>query len=110
MGLTAPPGHSPEGTAVAMATRDRPPWRPAYSSLVGLDVAEVDLPGLQVMPMHRPAVLARLGLPGGDGAPVEAEGRDDGGHGAAAGEQGDDAEERGLALVQAEEGVPLVAA
>src|SRR5262249_22382885 len=57
--------------------------------------------------MRAGAVGAGLVLPIGDGALVQAEGGDDGGQGAAVGEQGDDAQEEGLVLVQAVEGRAL---
>src|SRR5262249_54202135 len=85
----------------------RHPQAPALTpgiQLVGLDVAQVHLVGVEEVLLDPLAVAAGLVLPVGDRALVEPEGGDDGLQGAAVDQQGDSGDEQGTVLVQAVEG------
>src|SRR5215468_803442 len=75
--------------------------------LVGLNMLQIWLLGVEVVPVYALAMGAALVLPVGDRALIKAVGGDDGLGRAARAEEGDDDDEQGAILVQAVEGSPL---
>ena len=72
-----PPSHSRDGHRQGHRHPD-PAAHQLHPQLVRLDVLQVHPPLLDQVLMHPLAVLARAGQPGGHGALIDPEGRDDG--------------------------------